>query len=263
MTPHTKWEPLLIVGAWGLSVALHGALLVPFFSFSGGDALESGSGNDMLVTEQGIAIEGFSFSGLDQATVEAVEVPESQASQARPEIKEVKAEEKPTQETQPEDIKAAELPKDTEVLQSPTGPEQEIAKPKEPEVKELETPQPPQTATVEQPEQVAVKEERSAGPKQVGGTATLTSAYFGKLRSHIERHKINPHSQLTGLVVVRFMIGPDGKVLSRHVVQSSGHTVLDDAAIQSLDRAAPFPPFPEGMPREPRMVSIPFRFRTR
>ncbi len=248
--------------AWFLSALLHIALALPFVTFEGGEALQSGTGEDRFFVEQGIVLEGIDTLGQDEATVEEIETPQTQLSEARPEIDEVEAKEA-VEEPPPPDIEAAELPEDTEVIQSKEGPEQEAVRPKEPERKELEEPRPKQIATLELPEEIAVKEEQSSGPKQTGGDVTLLSAYRGKLRTHLGRNKVNPRSRLTGTVVVRFTVGTSGELLSREVTQSSGHRALDEAAVASLDRAAPFPPFSEGMDRQPMVVSVPFRFVTR
>jgi protein TonB len=228
----------------------------------GGAALESGTGDDEFNVDQGIAIEGFARFGPDQATVDAVEVPTSQLSEARPQIEEVKAVE-PVEEPPPPDVETAELPEDTELLRSENGPEQEDVRPKKPDIEELEEARPEQMATLEQPEEIAVKEERSSGAERRAGQATLSSAYLGQLRNRLERAKVNPRSRVTGTVVVRFTVASSGVVISREVATSSGSKVLDDAAVASLDRASPFPPFPTGVDQEPVVISVPFRFLTR
>lgn len=253
---------MLKATAWVLSALLHGAIALSCLDFEGGEAMQSGAGDDVFFVEQGIAIEGFEKLGVDEVTVEAVETPPTQLSEARPQIDEVKAVE-PVEEPPPPDIKAAELPNETEVVQSVDGPEQEAIRPKEPEKEIFEQPRPPQIATLELPEEVAVREERSSGPKQTGGDSTIASVYFGKLRTHLGRKKVNPRSRMTGTVVVRFTVAPSGQVLSREITKSSGHRVLDDAAVASLDRASPLPAFSDGMRRDPLVVSVPFKFVTR
>jgi protein TonB len=51
--------------------------------------------------------------------------------------------------------------------------------------------------------------------------------------------------QLHGDVELTVGLDRDGKVKSIEVIQSSGHKVLDDAAIRSVHLAEPFPPLPE------------------
>jgi protein TonB len=89
------------------------------------------------------------------------------------------------------------------------------------------------------------------------------SAYRGKLFTHISSKKLNPRSRDAGVAVVRFTVGPGGELVSREIATSSGSKILDDAAIASIDRAAPFPPMPSDVKNEPMVVSVPFRFTVR
>jgi protein TonB len=228
---------------WCLSAALHAGALLFFMATPGGTAFESGSGDDQLVVEQGIAIEGFARLGDDQATVEEVEAPPMPVSEARPEIKEVK-----------------DLPDLTEVITSAEGPQQEILAE---EPKELEEIKEKQVATLEQLEELAVREEESSGAALSGGDTTARSAYLGQLRSQLDKKKVNPRSREKGTVVVRFTVDAAGQVLSREVAASSGSKLLDEAAVASIDRASPFPPMPDGVAKNPLVVSVPFKFSVR
>jgi TonB family protein len=53
------------------------------------------------------------------------------------------------------------------------------------------------------------------------------------------------------------------EILSRAILQSSGSKLLDDAALASLERAAPFPPLPHSVASGPLELQVPFRFITR
>jgi protein TonB len=225
-----------------VSLALHGALALFFFLPSGGAALESGTGEDMFVVEQGIAVEGVTKLGDAETTTEAVEAP-PEVSQAKPPIEEVK----PVEE-------------ETQVVGSKAGPEQDIVD--DPKPKEVKQPRRPQVATLEQPE-VRQEERESSGAQKAGGETTARSAYLGTLRSHLETKKVNPHSRQIGTVVVRFMVDGSGQVLSREVSASSGSRILDDAAIATIDRAAPFPPMPSSVASAPLVVNVPFKFSVR
>jgi protein TonB len=225
-----------------LSFALHGAVVAFIVATPGSASLESGSGTDLLEVERGLAIEGIARLGQDETTVEAVEAP-PEVSEARPEIEEAK----PVEE------------EEHRVIASESGPEQETIA-KEPEV--LETPRPPQLATIEQRE-IAVEEQLAAGAKQSAGSASIISAYRGKLYQHLTRKKVNPRSLREGTVVVRFTVDASGQVLSREVAESSGYKMLDDAAVASIDRAAPFPPMPDEIASAPMVLSVPFKFTVR
>ncbi len=149
------------------------AFVALFFVTPGGAALDSGSGDDMFVIEQGIAIEGFAQTRRGGVTTEEVEAP-TEISEARPPVEEVKPVEEDVQH----------------VIGSESGPEQEKIV-KEPEPEKLEEPHPQQVATVEQTE-VAVDEQKASGAKKTGGDATALSAYRGKLYQHLEQQEGEP-----------------------------------------------------------------------
>jgi protein TonB len=220
-------------------------------------AFEQGTGNDSFVIEQGIGIEGFMQEGEAVETVEANETP-TQMSEARPQIDEVKPVEQ-AQETPPD-----EQLKDTEIIESKDGPAAEALPVEEEKPKEIEQQQPPQMATLEQlEEQQVVEEQRSAGQKQEGGDAGVRRAYLGKISKKLQSTKVNPHSRATGTVMVRFEVAPSGALLSREVIASSGSQLLDQAALAAVDKAAPFPAFPDGMKAEKIVEVVPYRFSVR
>jgi len=196
--------------------------------------------------EQGIAIEGFDQFGQDTTTVEAIEAEPLEASEARPAV---------------EEVKEIEEVEENQVIASENGPEQEELPEVEPEP--IKEPVPQQVATLEQVEQIAVEEKRATAAAKSGGDTTAHSAYLGKLRSHLEKRKVNPRSRQVGTAIVRFTVDATGQLLTREIALSSGSSVLDDAAIASVERAAPFPAMPQEIVSEPLVVSVPFRFTVR
>jgi periplasmic protein TonB len=267
-----------------LAALLHAAVALPFLTWSGNNALETGTGDDVLRIEQGIAISGLVKLGEAETMAEAQDMPLAEASRAQPPLEEVKTVEPaeqpvaPEQETvQPEDqvevITAKDDPEqDIKAVEEATTedlkPEELTAKPPEeqPVIEdepppELEQPRPKQMMATPKIEQFAVEEQQSSSEEKKGGDASLRAAYLGKLRLHLERHKVRPEAKATGVAVVKFIIDPSGKILSREITSSSGSKKLDDAAIATIERSAPFPPFPSGISREPVVVSVPFKFR--
>ncbi len=230
---------------WFLSFAAHAAFAAWLLVVPGGAALDSGEGDDQFIVEQGIAIEGLDMWGQDDTTVQAVEAEPQEASEARPAVEEVK------------ELKEVE---ETKVIASETGPEQEIEEVKPEPVQE---PVPPQVATLEQAAQVAVEEKRATSVVKSGGEATSHSKYLGKLRTHLEKRKVNPRTRQIGTAIVRFTVDSTGQLLTREIASSSGNRQLDEAAIASVEKAAPFPAMPEDLNREPLVVSVPFRFTVR
>lgn len=220
---------------WLISFALHGGV-VAFFLATPSDAyLDMGSGDDTFVVEQGVY----------QEQVTAVEAP-PQVLQSAPPVEEVKPIEEDTQA----------------VISSESGPQQEKVVEEIPE--EVKEPQKEQLAAVQQTE-LAIEEQKAREEEgQTGGNTTVMSAYRGKLFSHISKKKMNPRSKFAGTAVVRFTVGPEGELISREIATSSGSKTLDDAAIASIDRAAPFPAMPgEAKSDGPLVVNVPFKFSVR
>ena len=220
---------------WLVSFALHGAVVGFFLITPGGAALEEGVGEDTFIVEQGVLSE----------RVEAVEAPPPVPQAAKP-VEEIKPIEEDVQH----------------VIGSELGPEQEKVT-REPEPEEIPEIKPKeQLAAVEQTE-IAVDEQKETGEKKSGGDTTAMSAYRGKLFAHLHKKKVNPRSKVAGTVVVRFTVGPQGELISREIATSSGSKILDDAAVASIERAAPFPAMPNEANDGPMIVSVPFKFSVR
>jgi protein TonB len=250
--------------AWLISLGIHVAFALFMLMPASGTAYEEGVGEDVMVVEQGIVLEGFAKLGEDIVTVDPVDVPPSQAALAQPLI----------EEQQPEEVKPIE---EQQVIASEAGPEQvNVKEPEEVEERELEEveevieepepevveqPLPPQVAAIEQ-QSVAARLE-SSGDEQTGGGTTDHTAYLGKLRNHLEQHKINPRTQFVGTAVVEFTVGANGEITSRRISKSSGSKALDEAAMASIERATPFPPIPTDLNRSELVVSVPFKFTVR
>jgi len=229
---------------WLVSFALHGAVAGFFLISPGGAALDQGTDDDTFIVEQGIAIEGLSRIGEAEVSIDAVEAPPP-ILQSTPPVEEVKPIEEDVQH----------------VIGSDLGPEQEKIT-REPEPEKVEEVPPDQVTAVEQLE-VPVEEQQASGAKQSGGDATALSAYRGKLYSHIAKKKVNPRSRTVGTVIVRFTVGAQGELISHEIATSSGSKILDDAAVASIERAAPFPAMPNNVSDGPLIVSVPFKFSVR
>ena len=144
------------------------------------------------------------------------------------------------------------------------------AAPKEPPkqerpVEKMElSPTPPQRADVTLPQETPKVEkpkpqlqppapETSAPPKteHVGVfTQASANAYNALVFGHLQRFKRYPAAAraVSGTVVLQFALDREGNVISSAVTKSSGHSVLDQEALEILRRASPFPPFPPAKP---------------
>lgn len=256
----------LRVATWLASFALHAALALPFITQAGGEqaAFEAGVGADLLKIEQGLALEGIAKAGPDAKSLMAVEGQQVAAAEAVPEtIEEIKPEEPPPEEPPPDQPEVKDVPELNDVITSKAEQVEEsvVAEEVLPEpIKEIK---PQQVASVASVQEISVEEMVASSKKQEGGDTTQRTAYLGKLQRHISDHKVNPRTDRKGTVVVRFTVSAEGKLLSREITKSSGSDKLDQAALAALDRAQPFPPFPDGVGNADLAVSVPFRFLTR
>jgi len=88
-------------------------------------------------------------------------------------------------------------------------------------------------------------------------TVTLESrsheyaAYLEQVKRRIEREWRYPllaqERGLTGRLVIEFAIRQDGALTRLHLADSSGVSILDDAALEAIRHAAPYSPLPEAM----------------
>lgn len=233
--------PLRLI-TWLVSAGLHVSLAFAFIGVSSGRALDEGTGGDQFVVEQGIALEGVAKLGEAEEMIETIDIPP---------VKEVVA---------PNEVEEIE-PELSEIVSATNSEHVDPLVVEEP--KPIEEDQPVAVPVQEQAPQIATLIEKSSGAAQEGGDSTKLRAYYGTLRKLLGRKKINPRSRLAGTVLVKFTVGRSGEVLSREVTKSSGSKLLDDAAIASVERAAPFPPMPEGIGQKPIEVQVPFKFVTR
>jgi protein TonB len=86
------------------------------------------------------------------------------------------------------------------------------------------------------------------------------------IKRRIEESKSYPQlardARLEGRVVVRFTIMQDGQLAERpRLVTSSGADVLDNAAIEAIKRATPFPALPNSLGRESLQLRLPMSFQ--
>jgi len=135
---------------WLLSLGLHAAVLVAFVGIGSGAALESGSGDDMVMVEQGIAVEGLTKPREAEQIVDIPPVQEKIEPHVAEEIK----------------------PDLANVVTSTRGEEEVVPDER----------RPVEVQVSEQPAQVATLIEQSSGAEQQGGDTTKHGIYLGRLR---------------------------------------------------------------------------------
>lgn len=77
---------------------------------------------------------------------------------------------------------------------------------------------------------------------------------LGKINEHWQRTAVRG----TAIVVIRFTIARDGRVLDAEVETSSGLSILDRASLRAVVLADPLPPLPNSYPRD--QVGVHLRF---
>jgi periplasmic protein TonB len=106
----------------------------------------------------------------------------------------------------------------------------------------------------------------AGGTRDAGGRAAVSS-YFARIQAHLLRHRVYPPearaSGITGVAQVVFSLGRDGRVLSVSLARGSGHRVLDQAALDMVRRAAPYPPIPPEIAASRLEMGAPIRFDLR
>jgi len=66
-----------------------------------------------------------------------------------------------------------------------------------------------------------------------------------------------------GKILVAFRIGRDGKILNLSVSQSSGYKILDEAALEAVKEAGPYPPIPNELNKKFLKLKIPISYALR
>jgi protein TonB len=98
-----------------------------------------------------------------------------------------------------------------------------------------------------------------------GGSAGEEARYARQLLSHVERHKRYPDAaarqRISGATRLAITITRSGGLAGARVTGSSGHGVLDEAALAAARRAAPYPRPPEGVGGGTFSFAVTMRFR--
>ncbi|WP_337183339.1 TonB family protein [Shinella sp.] len=104
----------------------------------------------------------------------------------------------------------------------------------------------------------------SVGGEKRGNSTRAGNAavdnYPGKVRNKINRAKRRASGGAKGSVVVSFVVGASGQASSIRVARSSGSAALDQAAVDSVQRAAPFAKIPEAAGRASWPFNVPIVF---
>ena len=97
------------------------------------------------------------------------------------------------------------------------------------------------------------------GNSSAAGNAAVSN-YPGKVRNKINRAKRRVSGGDRGSVVVSFTVGAGGQASGIRVARSSGSAALDKAAVDSVQRAAPFAEIPAAAGRSSWAFNVPIVF---
>ena len=104
---------------------------------------------------------------------------------------------------------------------------------------------------------------RGGGRASQAGNAAVSN-YPGKIVSKLRRSLRYPREaqrqRLKGEVRVAFTVLSNGSVSGIRIVSSSGSPILDKAAVETVQRATPFPKIPEGAGRSSWPFTVPLAF---
>jgi protein TonB len=137
----------------------------------------------------------------------------------------------------------------------------------QPETKRVERQKPaPRTSAAPRSQRRTAERPAAPSPGAVASSAALAD-WRSQVVSRLQRAKRYPagaeQRREQGVVTIAFSLSRVGNVLSRRVARSSGNSELDQEALATVQRAAPFPPFPPGMSQASVQLSVPIRFSLR
>ncbi|WP_421577637.1 TonB family protein [Shinella sp. M31] len=269
MSPAPEEEQALIAGGVVAEVAMlgNGAF----------EAVESGNPEDAIkpetiepdVTEPEpqqvaeiqpteIQPETTEIAPVDPVVAEPVQeliVPSAEVEIAAVPVPEIKPEIEPEQEIKP----VPEVKKEEPVKKV------ERRKPKEKSVRKAgEKGKAKQNATRGEVDGSADVKSAAVGGQKKGNSSSAGNAavnnYPGKVRNKINRAKKRVSGGERGSVVVSFTVSSGGQVSGIRVARSSGSAALDRAALDSVQRAAPFAKIPEAAGRSSWAFNVPIVF---
>jgi periplasmic protein TonB len=269
-------EPVLIAGGGAASVMLIGDSTVDSVASSAGEADEASE-----TQPDDAESEVLTPTASETATAATSETVEAQTTETPP------LEPLPTEAvkplTPPDTLASMTSPQEV----APLAPETPTVKPVAPPVPKAK-PEPARKREAAKPKSKAKPaRDKKAPAKGATGKATVdaqkgssasssstsgnaegnaaVSNYPGKIASRLRRALRYPKSALgsarSGQVQIAFTVTASGEAVSVRILASSGSTILDQAAIDAVRRASPFPPIPDSAGRSQWPFAIPIQFK--
>lgn len=102
------------------------------------------------------------------------------------------------------------------------------------------------------------------GGLSAAAIAAAQADYFSALQAHLARFKQYPSRARSrnqeGVVMLYFAINANGVLVASRIHQSSGHALLDEAALEMVQRASPMPAIPPDLERVSLELVVPVQF---
>lgn len=105
---------------------------------------------------------------------------------------------------------------------------------------------------------VGAVEYTSGEYRSPSGLQTQFSDYMEDVRNKIQKNWNDPELLEQGKVILKFKIARDGELYAYDVKESSGNLILDEFAIEALQKSAPFGEFPADTHRD--YLNVQFEF---
>ncbi len=103
-----------------------------------------------------------------------------------------------------------------------------------------------------------------AGPS-LAEVEAAKGKYKRMLLAAMNKHKKYPRIAKSrgwqGKVIIQFNLDRNGNILSKQIIQSSGHHSLDKAALKMAEKAAPFPRPPSVLQGDSFNIKVPVPFK--
>jgi len=168
---------------------------------------------------------------------------------------------KPPQARAPEPprrVKKVEEVKKPEVAPPPAKPvEEQVQKPTPEPSPVAAAPAAPAASAPAAPSGGTSGSAGSQGAPAGDGQEVDFGAYLAEMQKRIKKAWFPPRGNESKRITVKFKIHKDGEVTSVKLEKSSGLSAADDAALEAIEKAAPFPPLPAGADE---IVTIRFTF---
>lgn len=178
----------------------------------------------------------------DSIEAKAIEKPAEETVSSKLDAPSQTASESPSAEPATQETLAAEKNQDTDEHIENVAPQQES--------KEART--------------ASIQATGTGNTQESGGNPAAEQNYLAKIQARLAKFKRYPRSarkeNITGTVLVEFVLTGDGRIERPSIVRSSGDSRLDQEALDVLLRASPFPRIPKKLRKDSFALTLPVEF---